>query len=217
MVAQGWTKNEVYIKEVATNSAPLRITTGKEFLYYALPYNGNLYILTNEDSPRYRVFKTPVSRLRMRHWREIIPQSDAVLASLHIIGGQIFAHYRANAHSLLSRFSPDGMPLGEVEMPTLGTISSIGGEYDSTSAFYLFSLFHRSNHDLSLRHPLGEKHVWASVETGIDTSQVRDQAGLVQVERRHARSHVPGHAQRAQAHRTQPGAAHRHMAASMSA
>jgi len=171
MVEQGWTKNEVYLKEVTTNSAPLRITTGKEFLYYAQPYNGELYILTNEDGPRYRVFKTPANTPTHEHWREIIPQSDAVLSSLQIIGGQLFARYELNAHSLLKRFTLDGMPLREVELPTLGTLSSIGGEYDSSSAFYLFSSFTVPTTIYRFDIGSAKSTVWASVETGIDTSK----------------------------------------------
>ena len=171
MVEQGWTKNEVYLKEVTTNSAPLRITTGKEFLYYVQPYHGDLYILTNEDSPRYRVFKTPAKTPSREHWREIVPQSDAVLTSLQIIGGQLFAGYELNAHSLLKRFTLDGMPLREVALPTLGTISSIGGEYDSRSAFYLFSSFTVPTTIYRFDIASAKSTVWASVETGIDTSK----------------------------------------------
>jgi prolyl oligopeptidase len=171
MVEQGWTKNEVYLKDVQSNSAPLRITTGKEFLYYAQPYNGELYILTNEDGPRYRVFKTPANTPTREHWREIIPQSDAVLTSLQIIGGQLLARYELNAHSLLKRFTLDGMPLREVALPTLGTLSSIGGEYDSTSAFYLFSSFTVPTTIYRFDIASAKSTVWASVETGIDTSK----------------------------------------------
>jgi prolyl oligopeptidase len=171
MVEQGWTRNEVYLQDVHANSAPIRITTGKEFLYFTHTYNGELYILTNEDGPRYRVFKTPVTTPLREHWREIIPQSDAVLTSLQIIGGQLFARYELNAHSLLKRFTTDGKPLGEVELPTLGTISSIGGEYDSDSAFYLFSSFTVPTTIYRFDIHSAKSTVWASVQTGIDTSQ----------------------------------------------
>ena len=171
MVEQGWTKNEVYLKDVRTNQSPMRITTGKDFLYYAQPYNGDLYILTNEDGPRYRVFKTLVTMPSRENWREIIPQSDAVLTSLQIIGGQLFARYELNAHSLLKRFDTDGKPLGEVQLPTLGTISSIGGEYDSPSAFYLFSSFTVPTTIYRFDIHSAKNTVWDSVETGIDTSK----------------------------------------------
>ena len=171
MVEQGWSKNELYLRDMQTSSAPLRISSGKEFLYIAQPYNGDLYILTNEDGPRYHVFKTPLATPTREHWHEIIPQSDAVLTSLYVIGGQLFARYEFNAHSLLKHFTTDGKPLGEIELPTLGTISSIGGEFDSSSAFYLFSSFTTPTTIYRFDIPNGKSTLWDSVESEIDANQ----------------------------------------------
>jgi prolyl oligopeptidase len=171
MVEQGWTKNEVYLKDLQSTAPPQLITTGKEFLYYVQIYDGDLYIHTNEDSPRYRIFKTPASTPTREHWREIVPQNDAVLTSIQIIGGQLFAGYEHNAHSLLRRFMTDGKPLGEIDLPTLGTVSAIGGEYDSSSAFYLFSSFTMPTTIYRFDIAAAKSTVWDSVETGIDTNQ----------------------------------------------
>ena len=168
IVEQGWSKSELYVKDLESSAPPLRITEGKEFLYSVQAYNGDLYIVTNEDSPRYRVFKTPATTPAREHWREIIPQSDAVLTSLSVIGGQLFAGYELNAHSLLKRFTIDGKPLGEISLPTLGTISSIGGEYDSTSAFYLFSSFTTPATIYRFDIPQSSTTVWESVQSGIN-------------------------------------------------
>jgi len=171
MVEQGWSKSELYVKDVESSAPPLRITQGKQFLYSVEPYNGDLYIVTNEDSPRYRVFKTSASTPTRAHWREIIPQSEAVLTSLSVIGGQLFASYEFNAHSLLKRFTMAGKPLGEVSLPTLGTISSIGGEYDSTSAFYLFSSFTTPTTIYRFDLPQASTTVWDSVESSINPAR----------------------------------------------
>ena len=168
MVEQGWSKSELYVKDLESSAPPLRITEGKEFLYSLQAYNGELYIVTNEDSPRYRVFKTPATKATRDHWREIIPQSDAVLTSLSVIGGQLFTGYELNAHSLLKRFALDGKPLGEIPLPTLGTISSIGGEYDSTSAFYLFSSFTTPTTIYRFDIPQSSTTVWESIQSGIN-------------------------------------------------
>jgi prolyl oligopeptidase len=171
IVAQGWTKTELFLQDVQTGAPAIRISTGKDFLYFAEPYDGDLYILTNEDGPHFRVFKTPVTAPAREHWREIIPQSDAVLSSLHIIGGQLFARYELNAHSLLKRFTTDGKPLGEVELPTLGTIVNIGGEYDSTSAFYVFTSFTVPATIYRFDIQTAKSTLWDSVPTGIDTNK----------------------------------------------
>ncbi len=171
MAEQGWTKTEVFLKDVAGNAAPQRITTGKEFLYFAWPYKGDLYIMTNEDSPRYRAFKTEASHPEREHWREIIPQSDAVLTSLSVIGGQIIARYEHNAHSLLKRFDTAGKPLGDIELPGLGTVSSLGGDYDNPNAFYLFSSFTAPTTIYRFNTADDHNTVWDSVQTPIDTAR----------------------------------------------
>lgn len=170
MVEQGWTKSEVFLKDLQTNAAPVQITSGKNFLYLALPYDGDLYILTNEDAPRYRVFRTAVTTPSREHWREIIPQSDAVLTELHIIGGQLFAKYESNAHSQLARFDVSGKPLGEIALPGLGSISDIGGEYDSTSAFYLFQSFTTPTTIYRFDIAAGTSSVWDAIHVDFDTS-----------------------------------------------
>ena len=171
MVAQGWTKTEVYLKDLQANAAAMPVATGKNFLYFAHPYNGDLYILTNEDGPRYHVFKTPMTTPAREHWREIIPQSDAVLTSVDIIGGQVFARYEKNAHSMLKRFTTDGKPLGEIGLPTLGTIPDLGGEYDSTSAFYLFTSFTVPTTIYRFDIQSAKSTLWDSVQTGFDASK----------------------------------------------
>ena len=168
IVEQGWSKSELYVKDLESSAPPLRITEGKEFLYSVQAYSGDLYIVTNEDSPRYRVFKTPATAPTREHWREIIPQSDAVLTSLSVIGGQLFVGYELNAHSLLKRFTIEGKPLGEIPLPKLGTISSIGGEYDSNSAFYLFSSFTTPATIYRFDIPQSSTTVWESIQSGID-------------------------------------------------
>ncbi len=55
--------------------------TGKNFLYFAEPYNGDLYILTNEDAPRYRVFKTSSYHA---HARALARDHSAVRRRAHL-------------------------------------------------------------------------------------------------------------------------------------
>ena len=65
-----------------------------------------------------------------------------MLRSLHIIGGQLFALYEQNAHSLLKRFTTGrSSRSAKSTCPALGTVADLGGDYDSTSAFYLFTSF----------------------------------------------------------------------------
>ncbi len=73
-VSQGWTKTELFLMDLKKGTPPTRITTGKNFLYSATVYNGRLYILTNEDAPRFRLFMAEAGNYERDDWTEIIPQ-----------------------------------------------------------------------------------------------------------------------------------------------
>jgi prolyl oligopeptidase len=55
------------------------------------------------------------------------------------VGGTFLASYLADAHARLRRFAPDGTPLGDIALPTLGTLGEIAGEPDDADAFFAFT------------------------------------------------------------------------------
>jgi prolyl oligopeptidase len=140
-VEQGWTKSELYLQDLQSGTAPARITEGKEFLYSGEIFKGNIFITTNEDAPRYRMFVVDASAPGRKNWKEIIPQSDAILQGAAVIKGQLLAQYEKNATSQLKLFAIDGKLLGNVAMPTIGTVSGLGGKWDRKEVFFAFESF----------------------------------------------------------------------------
>jgi prolyl oligopeptidase len=140
-VAQGWTKSELFLMDLKKGTPPTRITTGKNFLYRGTVYNGRVYILTNEDAPRYRMFVTEAGVYDRDDWKEIIPQTGGVLKDAPIYGGKIFAEYEQNAASQVKVFSVDGTLAGNIELPGLGTVFGSGGKFDHDEIFYGFESF----------------------------------------------------------------------------
>ncbi|PYX87062.1 MAG: S9 family peptidase, partial [Acidobacteria bacterium] len=140
-VEQGWTKSELFLMDVNAGTPPVRITTGKNFLYGGDVYNGNVYIVTNEDASRYRVFRASAERPAREAWQEIIPQSDAVLQATTIIHGQLFGLYEKNATSLIKRFNENGSFLSDLQLPGLGSVAGVGGNWDSNEMFFGFQSF----------------------------------------------------------------------------
>ena len=141
-VSHGWTKTELYLLDLQSQAAtPMRITEGKDFLYSTDVFNGKLYITTNEDAPRFRVFEADAGSPRREHWKEIVGQSDAVLNGASVLGGKLFAQYEKNASSQLKLFELDGKPIADLPLPTLGTVTGIGGRWDRKEVFFGFSSF----------------------------------------------------------------------------
>jgi prolyl oligopeptidase len=144
---QGWTKTEMFLKDLSadlsakTPTPPVEITTGKDFLYTADFFAGKLYITTNEGAPRYRVFVADAINPKRENWKEIIPQTDAVLQGASVTGGKLLAQYEHNATSQLMFFGLDGKKLADIPMPALGSVFSASGRYDRNEIFFGFQSF----------------------------------------------------------------------------
>ena len=140
-VEQGWTKSELFLMDLKKGTPPTRITTGKNFLYDGSVYNGRLYITTNEDAPRYRVFVAEAGNYERDDWKEIIPQTGSVLQGVGVWGGKLFTQYEQNATSQLKIFNIDGTMIKELTLPALGTVFGSDGKWDRDEIFYGFLSF----------------------------------------------------------------------------
>ena len=140
-VTQGYTKTELFLMDLKAGTPPTRVTTGKDFLYGADVYEGKLYITTNEDAPRYRVFVTDAGDYERDHWKELIPQTDAVLQGAAVFGGKLFAQYEQNATSQLKIFDLDGKKITDLTLPAIGTVFGSSGRWDHDEVFYGFQSF----------------------------------------------------------------------------
>ena len=140
-VGEGWTKTEMYLQDLQSKNPPVEITTGKDFLYGAEFFEGKLYITTNEDAPHYRVFVADATNAKRENWKELIPQSDAVLQGASVTGGKLLAQYEHNATSELKLFGLDGKKLADIPLPAIGDVFSTSGRYDRNEIFFGFQSF----------------------------------------------------------------------------
>ena len=170
-VAQGWTKTELFLMNLKKGTPPTRITTGKNFLYNATVYNGRLYIVTNEDAPRFRVFVAEAGNYERDDWKEIIPQTGGVLKDAELWGGKIFAQYEQNASSQLKVFDLEGKNVRDLALPGIGSVFGSGGKWDHDEIFYEFESFTvaPSIYRYDVEH--GTSSLWAKVDApAIDSS-----------------------------------------------
>jgi len=140
-VSQGWTKSELYLMDLKGKNPPSRLTTGKDFNYGAEVYDGKVYLVTNEDAPRYRVFVTDAGNFDREAWKEIIPQSDAVLQNVSVYGGKLFAQYEQNATSQLKLFDLEGKKITDIWLPAIGTVFQTTGRWNHDETFVGFHSF----------------------------------------------------------------------------
>jgi prolyl oligopeptidase len=163
-VSQGWTKTELFLMDLHKGTLPTRITTGKNFLYTGTVYNGRLYIVTNEDAPRYRMFMAEAGNYERDDWKEIIPQTGGVLKSADLWGGKIFAQYEQNATSQLKIFNLEGQNVRDIALPAIGTAFASSGKWNRDEIFFGFQSFTFAPQIYRYEAQSGTTTLWAKVE-----------------------------------------------------
>lgn len=163
-VEQGWTKSELYLMDTQSDRPPTRVTTGKNFLYSGTVYKDKLYITTNEDAPRYRVFVVDAGTFDRDAWKEVIPQSEAVLQGIAIWGGKLFAQYEHNATSQLRLFDLEGKKLSDISLPAIGSVFGSSGKWNRDEFFYGFQSFTFAPSIYRYDLKTGATSLWAKVD-----------------------------------------------------
>ncbi len=100
-----------------------------------------LYVLTDDNAPRYRVVAIDLNDAAPEKWRTVVAEGKDTLDQASLIGGQIVAQYLQDAHSAVRRYSPQGKLLGEVKLPGLGTASGFAGRIEDADTYYSYSSY----------------------------------------------------------------------------
>jgi prolyl oligopeptidase len=141
-VQQGWTKSEIYFKDTTKKGAPFVPLVEKvNALFSVVVRNDRFYVHTNDQAPRYRVFEVNPLEPEREEWVEIIPEGKDVLDTIASIGDTLVTLSLHRASSRLQLHDRNGNRLREVELPMLGTVTGLGGEWNGSELLFGFQSF----------------------------------------------------------------------------
>ena len=105
---------------------------------------------------------TRISQKRDGNWREIIPQTDHLLAGVGMVGGRLIAKYLQDVTTRVKVFALDGCFVRDVELPGVGSAGGFGGDVADTETFYSFSSIATPATIYRYDIPIGQEHTLAS-------------------------------------------------------
>lgn len=82
-----------------------------------------IYFTTSIDAPNYRLMSAPVNDPRPENWRELIAESDAVLAEAQLAGDNIIVNYQKDASSHPALYDLNGKYIRDIELPGIASAS----------------------------------------------------------------------------------------------
>lgn len=129
--------NELYLKDLKTNSDWIPIQKGYDFNTDVVDTKGDfVYILTDKNAPNMKLQKFDIKNPTI--WIDVIPESENVL-SVSTGGGYIFAKYMKDAVTYVKQLDYDGKLIREIALPGKGTASGFGGKEKEKDIYYSFS------------------------------------------------------------------------------
>ncbi|MBZ5504777.1 MAG: prolyl oligopeptidase family serine peptidase [Acidobacteriia bacterium] len=163
--------SELYVQDLA-NQGPI-VTIVKDVLS---SFNGqiagdHMYVRTNWKAPKWRVMEVDLKNPAIEKWREVVPESDAVLDGVSLVGGKLAVRYTQNVIPHVKLVEPSGKLLRELPLPALGSVSGLSGRWDSSEAFFSFTSFHVPPTIYRYDVATGKQSVWAELKVPIDTAK----------------------------------------------
>ncbi|MDR0542915.1 MAG: S9 family peptidase, partial [Dysgonamonadaceae bacterium] len=134
--------NNLFIKDLTkANASVVALTEDMEYSYYPIEVIGNtIYLITNYQSPKYRIMTADIASPKLSDWKELVPENEAVLSGAQIIGGRLILTYDKDASNHAYVFDLDGKQLHEITLPALGSVGFSGNKNDKET-FYSFTSF----------------------------------------------------------------------------
>jgi prolyl oligopeptidase len=136
-------RNRLFYQDLAVSGPVVELIADLEATYEFIGNDGPLfYLRTNLDAPRSRLIAVDITRPEKANWREIIPQSSDTLEAAGMVHDEFIVLYLHDAYHLLKRFDRQGNFLGEITLPTLGSLPFfVRGRREDDEMFYVFSSF----------------------------------------------------------------------------
>jgi prolyl oligopeptidase len=132
--------NDLYLKDLTKpDSKLITILDHTNSDTYVIENEGSkLYLVTNLDAPNQKIVTVDAANPTPEHWVDFIKETDNVLRP-STGAGYFFASYMVDAISKVFQYDYSGKLIKEVELPGVGTASSLSGKKDETQLYYSFT------------------------------------------------------------------------------
>jgi len=136
------TQNRVYYREVASDTPFVRLLDAADAEYTFIGNDGPVfYFKTDLNAPRGRIIAIDTRQTERANWQEIVPQRDNVISFVLLANHQFVIIYMHDAHHLMMRYNKSGQQLGEIALPTLGSVVEITGKVNESELFFSFTSY----------------------------------------------------------------------------
>lgn len=161
--------SELFYQDLKQGGAVTPIVTGINARFYGWIVDDKLFLQTNWNAPNNNILLVDLNRPAQKDWKEIVPESESVMEGFSLAGGKLFINYLENVVSKVKVFDADGTPIRDIAFPSLGSVSSVGGRWESNEAFFVYTSFHVPTTIYRYDVETGEQQIWDQLKVPVNT------------------------------------------------
>jgi prolyl oligopeptidase len=174
-VQQGWARSEVYVLDRDQPQGDwIPIHVGDDAMAHPVFAGDRLLLHTNLYAPNWALYEVDPARPQRSNWRLIIPEpTDRVLDAVHPAAGQLLVHELHNATSQVRIYNLGGVLQVEAQLPGLGSITGLGGEWNGHALALGFTSFAQPTTAYTLDPSTGDSQLLAegALPPGFDATR----------------------------------------------
>ena len=164
-------RTEVYLQDVAKQGPMVPIVNDIPSRFIAAVAGDTLFLHTNWKAAKGRILSASVQDVEREHWREVVPQGDAVIEEMAPVGERLAVLLSLNAASRVKLYESGGKLISELALPDIGSVPSFQGRWMSKEAFFSFESFHIPETIYRYDIAKNTQEVWARREVPIESGK----------------------------------------------
>ncbi len=164
-------RTEIYVQNLANKGPIATIVKDLPAAFYGQIAGDHMYVRTNWKAPKWRVMEIDLKNPAVDQWREAVPESDAVLEGISLVGGKLAVRFTQNVVPHVKLLELSGKLVREVPLPALGSVSALNGQWDSSEAFFSFTSYHIPPTIYRYDVATGKQTVWSELKVPIETAK----------------------------------------------
>ncbi len=168
-VSRTFDETDLYLRDRSTDGPLIPVAENLTASFDGEVVRGRLFLRTNLDAPTYRLYDVDPEHPDRTGWHELVPpREDAVLEGVQVTASHLGLSYLERASSRFRLADLEGRIVHEVELPALGSLFGVGGEWDGRELFYGFSSYTVPPTIYRIDLETGVQSLWRRVEADVD-------------------------------------------------
>jgi len=135
-------KVQTFVRDLKNGGAIKPLFDGIDARAEAQPAGAKFLVMTNYKAARNRIVEIDPAKPQPEHWRVVVAEQKFVIDGFLVAGGRVVVNALDDVKSRLLIYAVDGKLEREIQLPSIGTVAGLRGEWERPEVFFTFTSFH---------------------------------------------------------------------------